>query len=213
MLKIQRLITPYNRTKMVGKKNIAISIHYVGAVSNAYNNALYFYKNDLRGTPKAASANYFVDPISIWQSVEDFDASWSVGAKTYYNEVRNSNSISIEMCCKKTKDGEWYFDEQTVKNTIDLVRYLKDKYGITKIYRHWDITRKKCPAPLLDEAKWQEFLSKIEEKDIMNEYEALDYLVEKGRITNKDYWLKALDVVKDLNYIIMKWANDVKELG
>lgn len=162
MLKIQRLITPYNRTKMVGKKNIAISIHYVGAVSSAYNNALYFYNNDLRGKSNASSANYFVDPISIWQSVEDFDASWSVGAKKYYNEVRNSNSISIEMCCKKTKDGEWYFDEQTVKNTVDLVKYLKAKYGIKKIYRHWDITHKRCPAPYMDNAKWQEFLKEVD---------------------------------------------------
>lgn len=46
----------------------------------------------------------------------------------------------------------------------------------------------------------------------VNEEKALDYLEEKGRITNKDFWLKALSVVKNLNFLIIKWANDVREL-
>lgn len=46
----------------------------------------------------------------------------------------------------------------------------------------------------------------------VDEGKALDYLEEKGRITNKDFWLKALSVVKNLNFLIIKWANDVREL-
>ena len=46
----------------------------------------------------------------------------------------------------------------------------------------------------------------------VDEEKALDYLEEKGRITNKDFWLKALSVVKNLNFLIIKWANDVREL-
>lgn len=46
----------------------------------------------------------------------------------------------------------------------------------------------------------------------MDENQALDYLVQKGRITDKEYWQKALLVVKNLNFLIIKWANDVKEL-
>lgn len=41
------------------------------------------------------------------------------------------------------------------------------------------------------------------------EFEALDYLVDKGRITDKDYWKKTLDVVKNQKWLIIKWANDV----
>lgn len=46
----------------------------------------------------------------------------------------------------------------------------------------------------------------------VDEEKALNYLEEKGRITNKDFWLKALSVVKNLNFLIIKWANDVREL-
>lgn len=38
---------------------------------------------------------------------------------------------------------------------------------------------------------------------------ALDYLVNKGRITDKNYWLKKLN---DNKWLIIKWANDVKTL-
>ena len=46
----------------------------------------------------------------------------------------------------------------------------------------------------------------------VDEEKALDYLVEKGRVTNKEYWIKALSVVKNLNFLVIKWANDVREL-
>ena len=41
------------------------------------------------------------------------------------------------------------------------------------------------------------------------EYEALDYLVDKGRITDKELALKKLDTVRDEKWIFIKWANDV----
>ena len=46
----------------------------------------------------------------------------------------------------------------------------------------------------------------------VDEQKALDYLVEKGRITKEDYWKKTIDVVKDQKYIFIKWANDLREL-
>lgn len=45
------------------------------------------------------------------------------------------------------------------------------------------------------------------------ELKALDYLVEQGRITDKEYWLKVLEVVNQQKWIIIKWANDVKKLN
>ena len=64
MVKINRLITPYNYTKLYNKSNLYVVIHYVGAVSSARANANYFYRNKLQ-----ASANYFVDEKEIWQCV------------------------------------------------------------------------------------------------------------------------------------------------
>ena len=39
--------------------------------------------------------------------------------------------------------------------------------------------------------------------------EALNYLVEKGRIIDKEYWAKALDTTRNIKYLFMKWAQDV----
>lgn len=44
------------------------------------------------------------------------------------------------------------------------------------------------------------------------ELEALDYLVEQGRILDKEYALKKLSVVNNEKWYIIKWANDVKML-
>ena len=74
----------------------------------------------------------------------------------------------------------------------------------------------------LKERKWTkwgklDWIDYVEEKVINTfkdgeELEALDYLVEKGKITDKEYWLKTLDVVKNQKWVFIKWANDVKNL-
>ena len=155
-----RLISPYNRTLRTDKQNEWLVIHYVGAVSSAENNAKYF-STEYRG----ASAQYFVDPTSIWQSVEDFHDAWQIGAKKYYNGARNSNSIGIEMCCKKDKNGNWYIEQETIDNTIWLATKICKKYNIpiTHVVRHYDCTHKVCPEPFVREPRlWQEFLKRLE---------------------------------------------------
>lgn len=77
MVKINKLLTPYNYTPMSNKKNEWLIIHYVGQVSSAKANAKYFYNNKLEGNKKA-SAHYFVDENEIWQVVEDKNSAWHI---------------------------------------------------------------------------------------------------------------------------------------
>lgn len=59
------------------------------------------------------------------------------------------------------------------------------------------------------------FLTPVKEAkmfDINQEFEALEFLESTGRITNKKYWEKALEVVHNLDWLIIKWANDVEKL-
>ena len=44
------------------------------------------------------------------------------------------------------------------------------------------------------------------------ELKAIDYLVETGRILDKEYALKKLAVVQNEKWYLIKWANDVKAL-
>lgn len=45
-----------------------------------------------------------------------------------------------------------------------------------------------------------------------DELKALDYLVETGRILDKEQALKKLEIIKNENWTYIKWANDVKAL-
>ena len=211
MLEIKQKLTKINRTIANNRKIEYIVIHYVGAVSSAKNNVDYFYDKD-----RKSSAHYFVDEKSIWQCVEDKNIAWHCGgAKKYYSECRNSNSIGIELCCKKDDSGKLYFEEQTLKNALELVRYLMKLYKIKsgKIIRHYDVTRKVCPKPfVIDDIAWQNFKGGLEMKEFTDVDEALKYLVEKGRMTNEEYWRKAVAVVRNLDALIMKWANDVEKI-
>ncbi len=160
MVKINKKITLVNRNKLTNKVNKFIVIHYVGAVSTAKNNADYFYSVN-----RQASANYFVDENEIWQVVEDTDGAWHIGAKIYFNDARNNNSIGIELCCKN--NGNWYFEEATIQNAIDLTKMLMKKYNIPveRVVRHYDCTAKICPEPFVrNKEAWQNFKNKLVEE-------------------------------------------------
>lgn len=155
---INKLLTDINCEKGNGKQNKYIVIHYVGATGGAEANCRYF-KSNFRG----ASAHYFVGHAGeVWQCVEDKDIAWHCGAKTYKHPYcRNSNSIGIEMCCRKnSSNGTWYFEEETVKSTIALVKELMAKYNIpiANVIRHYDVTGKICPEPYVrDSGAWNSF--------------------------------------------------------
>lgn len=185
MVKINQKLTKYNYGKMTDKKNEYIVIHYVGAVSTAKNNADYHYANMLD-----SSANYFVDESSIWQCVSDSDRAWHCGGgiqgtkgHTFYKKCTNYNSIGIEMCVKKKPDGTWYFEDETVKNTIDLCRLLMKKYGvpINCVIRHFDVTGKLCPAPYINDFSWENFKAMIEEDTMEKIYNTIDQCPEWSR--------------------------------
>ena len=163
-MKINKKISKYNHYTYPSRQIKYIVIHYVGSVSKAKDNATYFYNGD-----RQASAHYFVDDDSIWQSVLDKNASWhcggglqGAGGHKYYNICTNANSIGIEMCCK-SKDGKMYIGEDTIKLTGQLVRYLMKKYNVPakRVIRHYDVTGKLCPAMYVDETKWAKLHKKL----------------------------------------------------
>lgn len=210
MVDIQKKLTPYNFTAMSNKKNRYIVIHYTGALGTAKNNAVYFARQKLQ-----ASAHYFVDENEIWQSVEDKDRSWHCGGglqgkngHAFYGICTNSNSIGIEMCVKKTASGEWYFEEDTVKNTVALVKTLMKKHDIPIgcVIRHYDVTGKTCPAPYIDETKWRNFKDRVlmnEEILTMTQYEELKKEINTIKAENK--------LLKEVIGTVYKTADEIPD--
>ena len=182
-MNIYRNISLYNYSTVANKQNKYIVIHYVGAVSTAKANAEYFSKNKLQ-----SSAHYFVDETSIWQSVEDYNVAWHCGAKTYtHPECRNQNSIGIEMCVKKDSKGKWYFEDATVKNTIELVTSLMEKHNIPidRVIRHYDVTGKNCPAPYVENPnEWDKFKSKLTVQELVTPNDIVWELGHRGIVSD-----------------------------
>ena len=122
-----------------------IVIHYTGnKLDYAINNAKYF-----QGANRKASAHFFVDNTSIYQSVDLKNAAWHCGASSYKHKTcRNSNSIGIEMCCT---DGNYTVSAKTQENTAYLCARLCQMLGVsanevdTYVLTHHSVTGKMCP--------------------------------------------------------------------
>lgn len=143
--------------------------HYTGnKTDKAVNNAIYFKNNVIQ-----ASAHYFADDTTVYQSVPDLTIAWAVGDKKYsdcnatgggtmYGKITNSNSISIEMC---STNG--VISEKTMANAIALGAELMNKYNIpaSNVYRHFDVSGKHCPGWTgwygNDSSKWTAFKSRL----------------------------------------------------
>jgi N-acetylmuramoyl-L-alanine amidase CwlA len=183
MVEIKKNLTTINYTSGSGTSRIKyIVVHYTASPGDTALGETQYFKSVNRN----ASAHYFVDDTSIYQCVEDKDISWHCGGGrqssmggAYYGLCKNSNSIGIEMCCKKrstaTKlatDTDWYITDATLKNTKELVEYLMQKYNIPKenVIRHYDVTGKYCPNPMMinNEAsdQWAKFKDSLGKEEI-----------------------------------------------
>lgn len=151
--------------------------HYTGNDGDTdTNNAAYFRDNVVE-----ASAHYFVDDDSVTQSVPDLTIAYAVGGDKWadcgktgggsmYGVIKNRNSISIEMCDTR-RDGTIMATEATLARAIELGRALMARYHIPigRVYRHFDVTGKHCPAYFMDAAKWAEFKKRLEVDTVTQE--------------------------------------------
>ena len=158
-------------------------IHYTANNGDTVQNNLDYFAGNAVG----ASAHYFVDENGYGQSVKDADTAWHCGASSYRHEAcRNANSIGMELCSRKDSRGNYYFMDQTVYNAAALARQLMQTYGIDRahVLRHYDVTGKRCPAPMVDNPTlWENFLNLLEDKT-MTYAEAIETVKEKTGLSD-----------------------------
>lgn len=151
--------------------------HYTGNDGDHDTGNASYFKNNV----VYASAHYFVDDDSITQSVPDLYSAYAVGGDkwsdckqtgggTMYGTIKNANSISVEMCDTQP-DGAIQATEATMERAAALGRALMQKYNIpiSRVYRHFDVTGKHCPAYLMDAQAWASFKKRLEEPDVTEE--------------------------------------------
>lgn len=141
-----------------------IVVHYTSNHGDtAKNNADYFAREKLSSP---ASAHFFVDETEIWSSVPVFRVAYHCGAKTYRHPAcRNTNSLGVEICML---DKHAVIRKDAIRHAAELVRELMAKYDIDidHVVRHYDVTGKACPAPMVDDpALWEAFKRMLTEQE------------------------------------------------
>ena len=159
---INKMISKYNFSSRSVNAIKYIVMHYTGnQTDTAKANANYFAGGD-----RGASAHFFVDANSIYQSVDLNNAAWhcgkNYGSGNLFGKCTNLNSIGIEMC---STNGS--IETKTINRAVDLVKWLMQKYSIpaSNVVRHYDVCSKRCPgwAGWLppNEGKWTAFKAQI----------------------------------------------------
>jgi len=150
-----------------------IVIHYTANLGDtAKNNADYFARERV-----GASAHYFVDENEVWQSVAPYFAAWHCGGDlqgsgghTFHKKCTNTNSIGVEICMLTKNAVIW---KDSIKNAAKLVRHLMAKYhiGADHVIRHYDVTGKQCPAPMVvDQGLWDNFKAMLTQEETEMRY-------------------------------------------
>ena len=156
MLQIQKLLINYNSSARSESAKYII-VHDVGGISTAKNNRDYF-----AGGNRNASADFFVDSNNIIQAIDYHTRySWAVGDGRGERGKTNGNTVNIEMCL----ENDHMPSDQTVQNTLDLVKYLMIELGISidNCQRHFDCSGKNCPGSFSSNnwGKWYEFKARL----------------------------------------------------
>lgn len=150
-----------------------IVIHYTGnSKDTAKNNAKYFATTNTR----SAGAHCFVDGSGVvYKSVPMNRVAWAVGgfytqsngAGSMYKKITNANSLSIEMC--NSANG---VPTKVFNDAVELTKYYMKKYNIpaSRVYRHWDVNGKSCPAPWASKnsSGWKKFKKAIQGQSVSN---------------------------------------------
>ena len=176
----------------------AIVFHYTantGKSATAKGNARYFAAGS---EGRAASAHYCVDEGNVVYECVPLDTvAWSVGdgkSGKYGSLYSNYNTVSIEMVSHTDASGTYYIPEKTMENAARLYQMLLPQLpNVQAAIRHYDVSGKLCPLPLINEEKWEKFQKLLKE---------VDDVVEKSKIIVDGKEVAVDRILKDgTNYV------------
>lgn len=176
----------------------AIVFHYTantGKSATAKGNARYFAAGS---EGRAASAHYCVDEGNVVYECVPLDTvAWSVGdgkSGKYGSLYSNYNTVSIEMVSHTDASGTYYIPEKTMENAARLYQMLLPQLpNVQAAIRHYNVSGKLCPLPLINEEKWEKFQKLLKE---------VDEVVEKSKIIVDGKEVAVDRILKDgTNYV------------
>ena len=199
----------YNRTTRTEKPRYIV-IHTTGNPRRGADARAHFdYWN---GKNVGQSADFVVDDKEALQ-INDFSKyyTWHCGDGKGRYGITNSNSIGIEICVNA--DGDF---EKALENAVELVQRLKAETGITEVVRHYDASRKLCPAELSKDNwnEWYKFLDRVNHPKVVELTSINDIvweLSERKVITDIDLWLQKLNEDVNVYWLARKIVQYLRE--
>ena len=170
-MQIEKKQIAYNRVARSGAIKYIV-IHDTGNKSKGANAQAHF--NYFNGGNRNSSADFFVDDKTVLQ-VNDYTKyyTWHVGDGKGKYGITNQNSVGIEICVNA--DGDY---NAAYLKAVELTKYLMKQLGIgaERVVRHYDASRKNCPASMSANnwALWEKFKQLIKEEIKMAECKFTD---------------------------------------
>lgn len=205
-IKINEKLVRYNFSSRNGEEIKYITIHDTGNADRGANAEAHFILHNR--ADRGASAHYFVDDTEILRIIRDEDKSWHCGDGKGKNGITNENSIGIEMCINS--DGDFL---KTYKSTIELVKYLMQKYNIPldRIVRHYDASGKICPN-IWNQNNWEEWEKFKDELIIKKDYTEILTILYNNIFQREpddegiNYWNDRLNSNMSVGDMLKKWS-------
>lgn len=135
-------------------------------------------------TNESKSAHYAVSNNQTISIVPCSFAAWHCCTNKIetFCGANNKNSIGIDLMENKinkksmsVKDKDWFIPESTLERAAILIAYLMKQYSIPieHVVRHYDVTHKWCPRPLMGDdineyygvsgnQKWNQFKDRVQ---------------------------------------------------
>lgn len=148
----------YNKSNRT-EKILYIVVHDTGNRNKGADAKAHF--NYFNSGDRQSSADFFVDENGALK-VNDYEKfyTWHCGDGKGKYGITNKNSIGVELCVNS--DGDY---NKTVKNAVECVKELMLKLNIPaeRVIRHYDASRKLCPASMSqnDWQMWKKFKEEL----------------------------------------------------
>lgn len=167
-MKIITDFIPMNRPNRPGTKvkPTSITIHNTGNTAKGADATM--HTAYIKTTKDNVSWHYTVDDYHIIQHIPIDEMAWHAGCRK-----GNETSIGIEICIHAGINMAL-----AEENARQLIAHLMKESSIRDIKKHQDWTGKYCPAVLLREGRWDQFV------------QGCFQLLEQNPTEEKDHWAK-----------------------
>ena len=199
-----------------------IVVHDTG--NQSYGAGVEAHKNYFMTTTRKASADFLIEEdvvIKLNNYYKYF--TWHCGDGKGRYGITNSNSIGIEMCVNAGSNRQ-----KTINTTIKLVFDLMEelKIPLDRVVRHYDASRKICPASMRNEnwELWRRFKAALKEYIEMKKSDKNLMLLKLGQksavyetvLTGGYNFIRIRDLLEFLGYEIESYSSTeivIKEQG